>query len=215
MVPDAEREPVFTRLVNQIVEGGHIGTGLVGANWLNRVLTDNGRADLAFMLATNTTYPSWGYMVEKGATTVWELWNGDTADPAMNSGNHVMLVGDLVIWLFEREAGIRPDPEQPGFKRIIMRPVPVQGLGFVQATHRSPYGNIRSHWQVKDHRFMWDITVPPNTTAVVYVPAREAAEVRESGHAPGAPDVKFLRMEPAAAVFEVGSGRYRWQGPMP
>ena len=93
-----------------------------------RVLTANGRPDLAYTIATQKTYPSWGYMVEKGATTIWELWNGDTADPAMNSGNHVMLVGDLGIWLYENLAGIKPDPEQPGFKHIIMRPEPVGDL---------------------------------------------------------------------------------------
>ena len=112
-----------------------------------RVLTDGGRADLAYTIATQKTYPSWGYMVEKGATTIWELWNGDTADPAMNSGNHVMLVGDLVIWLYENLAGIKPDPEQPGFKHIIMRPEPVGDLKFVKATHRSPYGLIASEWR--------------------------------------------------------------------
>ena len=89
-----------------------------------RVLSDHGRADLAYTIASQKTYPSWGYMVQKGATTIWELWNGDTADPAMNSGNHVMLVGDLLIWLKEYVAGIKPDPDQPGFKHIIMRPKP-------------------------------------------------------------------------------------------
>ncbi len=86
-------------------------------------------------------------MVEKGATTIWELWNGDTADPAMNSGNHVMLVGDLGIWLYENLAGIKSDPEQPGFKHIIMRPEPVGDLRFAKASHRSPYGLIASDWQ--------------------------------------------------------------------
>jgi alpha-L-rhamnosidase len=94
------------------------------------VLTDGGRADLSYGFATHTDYPSWGYMIAKGATTVWELWNGDTADPAMNSGNHVMLVGDLVIWLYETLAGIAPDPAQPGFKHIVMRPQPVGDLAF-------------------------------------------------------------------------------------
>jgi len=74
---------------------------LIGAQYLNRVLSDNGRADLAYAIATQRDYPSWGYMIEHGATTIWELWNGNTADPAMNSGNHVMLIGDLVIWFYE------------------------------------------------------------------------------------------------------------------
>ena len=75
-----------------------------------RTLSDNGRPDLALTIATQKTYPGWGYMVEKGATTVWELWNGDTADPAMNSGNHVMQIGDLGVWMYEYLAGIRSDP---------------------------------------------------------------------------------------------------------
>ena len=94
----------------------HVGVGLVGAQWLMRTLSDNGRADLAFTITTQKTYPGWGYMVEKGATTVWELWNGDTADPAMNSGNHVMQIGDLGLWMYEYLAGIRTDPRTAGIQ---------------------------------------------------------------------------------------------------
>ena len=177
-----------------------------------RVLTANGRPDLAYTIATQKTYPSWGYMVEKGATTIWELWNGDTADPAMNSGNHVMLVGDLGIWLYENLAGIKSDPEQPGFKHIIMRPEPVEGLAFARASHRSPYGLITSDWQKKDGVFHWNITVPVNTSATVFVPAKAAEGVTESGKpASQQPGVQFLRMEQGRAVFRVGSGSYRFQ----
>src|SRR5690606_19748964 len=148
LVPEDFRERVFARLVDKIENEthGHIGTGLIGGQYLMRVLTDNGRPDLAYTIASQKDYPSWGYMVSKGATTIWELWNGDTADPAMNSGNHVMLVGDLVIWLYENLAGIKSDPEQPGFKHIIMKPELVGDLKFVKASHRSPYGWIRSEW---------------------------------------------------------------------
>ena len=103
---------------------GHVGTGLVGAQWLMRTLTDNGHADLAYKIATQKTYPGWGYMVEQGATTIWELWNGNTADPAMNSGNHVMQIGDLAVWMYEYLAGIRTDPEKPGFRHAIIHPYP-------------------------------------------------------------------------------------------
>jgi alpha-L-rhamnosidase len=214
MVPEGQAGAVFSNLVTKITteSKGHIGTGLVGGQWLNRVLTDSGRPDLSYTFATNTTYPSWGYMVGKGATTVWELWNGDTADPAMNSGNHVMLVGDLVIWLNERVAGIRPDPVRPGFKQIVMRPGPVGDLKFVRATHHSPYGLIASHWQRENQVFKWEVTVPPNTTATVFVPAEEQVKVTESGRpAETAPGVKFLRRERGCAVFSVGSGAYRWE----
>ncbi len=218
MVPEDQRQRVFQNLADKIAgeTRGHIGTGLVGGQWLNRVLSDFGRDDLSYTFATNTAYPSWGYMVHRGATTVWELWNGDTADPAMNSGNHVMLVGDLVLWLYERVAGIRPDPERPGFKHILMRPTPVGDLQFARATHRSPYGLISSHWRRKGRQFDWDMEVPPNTAATVQVPAAEAAAVRVDGRpAEGARGVKFLRAADGRAVFEVGSGRYRWQSRLP
>ena len=119
--PTDQRQPVFEHLVKKINEEthGHVGTGLVGGQWLNRVLTAGGRADLAYGFATTREYPSWGYMVAKDATTVWELWNGDTADPAMNSGNHVMLVGDLVIWLYENLAGIQTDPRAAGLQACV------------------------------------------------------------------------------------------------
>jgi alpha-L-rhamnosidase len=214
LVPDGERERVFNHLVRKITDEthNHIGTGLIGGQWLMRVLTAGGRADLAYTIAAQKTYPSWGYMVEKSATTVWELWNGDTADPAMNSGNHVMLVGDLGIWLYENLAGIRSDREQPGFKHIVMRPEPVGDLQFAKASHRSPYGLIASDWQQKDGVFRWDIAVPVNTTATVYVPAKNAENVTESGKpAAQAPGVKLVKTENGRAVFSVGSGNYRFE----
>jgi alpha-L-rhamnosidase len=211
LVPNGEQARVFDHLVNKITNetGGHVGTGLVGGQWLNRVLTENGRPDLSYAFATNTAYPSWGYMIGKGATTIWELWNGDTADPAMNSGNHVMLVGDLVIWLYEDLAGIKPDPAQPGFNHIIMCPQPVGDLKFVRATHHSPYGLIASEWKKEGNTFRWRVTVPVNATATIYVPAKDIAAVTESGKpAAAARGVKLLRSENGRAVIEIGSGQY-------
>jgi alpha-L-rhamnosidase len=218
MVPAHLRNKVFDRLVRKITEEskGHIGTGLVGGQWLNRVLTDFGRADLAYTFATNTTYPSWGYMMEKGATTVWELWNGDSADPAMNSGNHVMLVGDLVIWLYERLAGIEADPQNPGFKHIVMRPTPVGGMQSLKATHKSPHGLIESEWTNRSGRFEWGVRVPVNATATVYIPAKTVESILESGRPiRNAEGVKYVRMEGSSAVFEVQSGAYRFSSLLP
>ena len=218
MVPPEERPRVFGHLVDKITNEtkGHIGTGLVGGQWLNRVLTEGGRPDLVYRFATKTAYPSWGYMVEKGATTVWELWNGDTADPAMTSGNHVMLVGDLVIWLYECLAGIKPDPAQPGFKHIVMKPYPVGDLRFVKASHRSPYGLISSEWERAGDRFDWYITVPPNTTATVHVPARSADDVL-AGRLPAikAPGVRHFRSTADRLVLEIESGRYHFRSTLP
>jgi alpha-L-rhamnosidase len=214
LVPDNAHQEIFEHLVHRITNEskGHIGTGLIGGQFLNRALSDNGRPDLAYTIATQHDYPGWGYMIEHGATTIWELWNGNTADPAMNSGNHVMLVGDLVIWFYEYLAGIRPDLEQPGFKHIILKPCPVGDLTFVRGTHRSPYGLVASEWRKEKGKFDWRVTVPANTTATVFVPATDAATVTEGGKpAVTAPGVRFVRMEEDRAVFEIGSGEYRFQ----
>jgi alpha-L-rhamnosidase len=218
LVPENIRGRVFDHLVRKITTEtkGHIGTGLIGGQYLNRVLTDNGRPDLAYTIATQNDYPSWGYMVEKGATTIWELWNGDTADPAMNSGNHVMLVGDLVIWLYENLAGIQSDPARPGFKHIIMKPQPVGDLKFVRATHRSPYGLIRSEWFKTPTEFHWRVRIPPNTTATVCVPASRIDAVMEGAlPASKAPGVKSFRYEGGRAIFEVGGGNYNFTATIP
>lgn len=120
---------VFRHIVDKTMVNfdGHVSTGLVGIRHLMQGLTRHGRADIALRLATNRDYPSWGYMVEKGATTIWELWNGDTADPAMNSGNHVMLLGDLIAWCYEDLAGIRNADGAVAFRRIVLKPLPGRG----------------------------------------------------------------------------------------
>ncbi|HEY3761682.1 MAG TPA: family 78 glycoside hydrolase catalytic domain [Verrucomicrobiae bacterium] len=205
LVPDDMRQKIFNHLVDKIenVTHGHIGTGLIGGQFLMRVLTDNGREDLAYTIASQKDYPGWGYMMEHGATTIWELWNGNTADPTMNSGNHVMLVGDLVIWFYEDLAGIQCDPAATGFKHIIMHPMPVGDLTHVKATHNSPYGLISSEWHRDGKQFDWNIEVPVNTSATVYVPAADPHNV-EAG------DLKPVRLENGCAVFEVGSGKYHF-----
>jgi alpha-L-rhamnosidase len=211
IVPQDNRESVMATLVRNIerVSHGHVGTGLVGAQWLMRTLSDNGRSDIAYEIATQKTYPGWGYMVEKGATTVWELWNGDTADPAMNSGNHVMQIGDLAVWMYEYLAGIRSDPEKPGFQHILIKPYPAGDLTFVKASHRSMYGTIASSWKRGRGAFALEVTIPANTSATVWLPAKDAAAVTESGKpADRAKGVRFLRAEGDRAVFEVESGTY-------
>ena len=205
MVPPGDRERVFGRLVEKIEKesNNHVGVGLVGAQWLMRTLSDNGRPDVALAISTQTTYPGWGYMVEKGATTIWELWNGDTADPAMNSMNHVMQIGDLAVWMYEYLAGIRPDPEKPGFKHIHIRPYALPGLDFVKATYRSLHGPIASSWRRAGNALEMEVTIPPNTTAAIHVPS--TGRVTESG------GLKPSRVEQGYTVFEAGSGVYRFR----
>jgi alpha-L-rhamnosidase len=205
LVPDEFRARVFQHLVNNIenVTHGHVGTGLVGGQYLCRVLSDNGRPDLVYTIASQKTYPGWGYMMEHNATTIWELWNGNTADPSMNSGNHVMLIGDYVVWLYEDLAGIRTDSHALAFKHILMKPTPVGDLKFVKATHESPYGLIASEWRREGGKFDWRISIPANTTATVYVPATSVKAVT-------AGNAKPARFENGRAIFELGSGQYHF-----
>ncbi|MEN8191631.1 MAG: family 78 glycoside hydrolase catalytic domain [Bacteroidota bacterium] len=211
LVPTEHREKVLDNLLQKILgdNNSHVGNGIVGGQWLMRTLTNNGHADVAYTLATQSTYPSWGYMVEKGATTIWELWNGDQGDPGMNSGNHVMLLGDLIIWFYENLAGIKVDPDVPAFKNIIMKPNVLGDLKYVTAAYNSIYGEIKSHWRLEENKFNWDITIPANTTAKVYVPTLEKEDVYEGNKlASKSNDLVFIGWEDNYAVFEVGSGDY-------
>jgi alpha-L-rhamnosidase len=175
LVPEKEHAAVTKHLLDKVAESGHISTGVVGTQWLMHGLTEFGAPDLAWQLATNKDYPSWGYMVEQGASTIWELWNGNTADPAMNSQNHVMLLGDLLTWCFRDLAGIAP--ETAGFKTIRMQPVFPPGMDSLNASYETPYGLVKSRWQREKNTISWDITVPPNTQALVHLPSGEETRV--------------------------------------
>ncbi|WP_128544603.1 family 78 glycoside hydrolase catalytic domain [Larkinella soli] len=216
LVPDDLYRGVFRQMTGRM-EGeykSHISTGIIGTSWLMRNLTANGRGDLAYRLATNTDYPSWGYMMRNGATTLWELWNGNTASASMNSGNHVMQLGDLLQWYYENLAGIRSGG--PGFRTVEMRPYPSGDLTRVAATFASVYGLTGSEWTKTAREFRWKVTVPGNATATVFIPARDAAEVLEgSSSAANAEGVTFLRMEGDRAVFQVGSGQYSFFSTLP
>lgn len=181
MVPKEWEEYVFANIVNKTENdfGGHVSCGVVGIQQLMRTLTEYGRGDLALKLATNDTYPSWGYMVQNGATTIWELWNGNTADPSMNSGNHVMLLGDLILWEYEYLAGIRA--LEPGYRKIQLKPYPIEGLEYVKCTYNSISGDIQSSWNREGDRFEWEIVIPANTTAEVWLPTAGGYEVKTYG----------------------------------
>src|SRR5690554_1981885 len=214
LVPEGFEERVFENIVDKTMNefDGHVSTGLVGIQWLMRGLTNYGRGDIAYTIATNRDYPSWGYMIENGATTIWELWNGDTADPTMNSHNHVMLLGDLIVWFYEYLAGIQSREGSIGFREIHMQPYVADGLDYVTASHHSVQGLIKSAWTKEGNTFEWDITIPGNSTALVYIPANERKQITESGdNISKARGVKYVRQENEFFVYEVGSGDYRFK----
>ena len=181
MVPKELEEKVLSNIIEKTENecGGHVSTGVVGIQQLMRTLTEYGRADLAFKIASNDTYPSWGYMYRNGATTIWELWNGKTADPSMNSFNHVMLLGDLILWDYEYLGGIRA--MEPGYTKIMLKPYPVEGLDYVNCAYNSVSGRIESNWRHEGNCFEWDIVIPANTTAEVWLPTSNGYETKTYG----------------------------------
>ena len=204
LVPEGYEAKVFQNIVNKTVNESksHVSVGVMGIQHLMRGLTEYGNPQLAYTIATNETYPSWGYMAKQGATTIWELWNGDTAEMRMNSGNHVMLLGDLVIWFYENLAGIRNDPQSAGFKKILMQPVFIDGLDYVKASYNSVSGKIKSHWERKDGQIEWEITIPANTTATVNLKDVQSVEVAEGKAA-------NVKVDSGNATIDLPSGEYK------
>ncbi|MGG1636212.1 family 78 glycoside hydrolase catalytic domain [Paenibacillus sp. NRS-1760] len=197
----------------------HLSTGFLGVGYLLPVLTEAGYTEVAYRLLTNDTYPSWGYSIKNGATTIWERWNSYTqengfGDAGMNSFNHYSL-GSVGEWMFRYAAGIEADPEQPGFKHIIIQPTPGGEFSHVNGEYKSIYGLIKSRWEQEGSAFKLNVTIPVNTTATVYIPAVDKASVSEGGQpAEEAAGVKFLRMEGDKAVYSVGSGAYSFASTM-
>ena len=202
MVPEEYRQAVADNLIKTIIETnkGHISTGVIGVNWLMRELSRIGRGDVAAMLASNKTYPSYGYEIEKGATTIWELWNGDTASRRMNSNNHVMMLGDHINWYYQDLAGF--NPAKPGYKEILLKPdFSIQQMDSVNASYRTPYGLLASRWVKTPMHIDWHVEIPCNTTAVLCVPTPDKNAVKVKG-------AKYLRSEGNDSYWSVGSGVY-------
>ncbi len=203
LLPEALRPLAVAELVADIERRGmHLSTGFVGAPYLPHVLSDNGRLDIAYALLIQTTWPSWLYPVTQGATTIWERWDGWTEengfqDPGMNSFNHYAY-GSIGTWLYRTAAGIELDPARPGYKHIILRPQPGGGLTHAAGKLKTPYGELVSQWGINNDTFDWQVVVPPNTTATVYLPAQNGAKITLDGQAVAGP------------VHEVGAGEYRF-----
>lgn len=201
-----DKAKVLDALVADVeARDGHLWCGILGTKYILHALTDNGRVDLAYRIANQRTFPSWGYWLEQGATTLWEDWNGE------NSLNHIMF-GDIGAWFFQTLAGINPDPAYPGFKHIVIRPQPVGDLTWARAEHVSPYGPIKSAWKLDGGRFTLDIEIPTNATATVHIPADLPQSITESGvRASESDGVEFAGRQDGCLVYRVGSGRYSFE----
>ncbi|NYF78040.1 alpha-L-rhamnosidase [Granulicella arctica] len=203
MAPKELEANMTERLVKDIeAHQDHLTTGFLGTPFLLSVLDQQGRTDVAYTLLLNKTYPSWGYMVEKGATTWWERWNGDTGDPSMNSYNHYAF-GSVMAWVYRRAAGIDTDPASPGFHHIVIAPHVDARLPHVHAEYDSAYGTVATDWTRNgDTNLSLKVTIPANTTATVHLPATASSLIEQDG--------KSIQPHEAAgtAITEIGSGTY-------
>ena len=215
LLPEAARPAAAAALADDITaRGNHLSTGFVGTPYLAPVLTRAGRVDVAFALLHQKSWPSWLYAVTQGATSIWERWDGWTQEKgfqsvSMNSFNHYAY-GAVGEWLYGSVAGIGVGA--PGYRRIVIRPH-TGDLTSARASYHSMYGLIESAWERDDERLTLEVVVPPNTRATVHVPvAIPGAAIHEGNRlATQADGVRFLREEAGAAVFAVGSGRYRFE----
>lgn len=194
-------------------------TGFIGTAWISKALSDNGRNDLAYRLLQQTTYPSWLYSVDQGATTIWERLNSYThtdgfgGNNRMNSFNHYSF-GAVGAWMYNYSLGIQRDEASPGFKRFILRPMPdpTGQMTFARGHYDSMYGRIESSWKVEDGLTRYDFTVPGNTTALLYLPARSLKSVRESGKGiyKKIRGVEFIGKEDGVVKLRLYPGRYEF-----
>ncbi|MBP3711309.1 MAG: family 78 glycoside hydrolase catalytic domain [Bacteroidaceae bacterium] len=173
LVPTGDEEKVLQNIVDvtEKTYGNHISCGVIGMQHLLTCLTRSGHLDQAMQLMLQKDYPSFGYMIENDATTIWELWNGNTADPAMNSGNHVMLLGDVLPWMYGNLAGIRQSSNSCAYKELDMSLSMPEDLNHVRATHDTPYGRVSSEWKRTEEGIIWQIDLPANTSARIHIPS--------------------------------------------
>ncbi len=218
LLPDKVRLLAGKHLAQHIAaRGNHLATGFLGTSHLMHALTKSGNHDLACKLLLNETYPSWGYSIKNGATTIWERWDGWTKEkgfqnPGMNSFNHYAF-GAVGQWMYMHIGGIDLDSAKAGFKHVIIAPKPTERLTSAKASYASVHGKIEVAWQVKEEAFELSCSIAPNTTATVRLPGVALENASENGlNLTHHPDVKNPRMEGDDAVLEVGSGQYRFEG---
>ncbi|MCI5450810.1 glycoside hydrolase family 78 protein [bacterium] len=186
LVDGQAKDAMVARLRQNFKEHDNcLQTGFLGTSILMPTLTENGMADIAYELLFQRKNPSWLYSVDNGATTIWERWNSYMIDKGMgpqgmNSFNHYAY-GAVCEWIWETAAGISADPSEPGFKHIIMKPVPDERLGFVKAEYMSHAGLIKSEWKYEGDKWIWNFTIPKGATATVTLPGSEESKDYEAG----------------------------------
>ena len=204
VVPEAVRPAVLKNLEHAIVEinSGHIDTGMHGSMFLLRCLNEARRDDLIYLMTNQRTYPGWGYMLEQGGTTLWERWDGERS----RIHSTLLAAGE---WFPRGLGGIKPDPESPGFKRVIIDPRPVEGLTWAKATYDTIRGEVSSEWRRTDGGVKYSFEVPSNTAALVHVAVPEGFTLRENDLPGGTEQFwRVLELSDGMATLEMACGEY-------
>ena len=217
LVEEKHRKRTIDTLVEYLKENKyHLTTGFVGTPYLCHVLSENGYTDVAYMLLLQTDYPSWLYPISKGATTIWEHWdgikpNGTFWSDNMNSYNHYAY-GAIGDWLYRVVAGINIDEENPGYKHIILKPQPGGNLDFVNSEIDSIYGKIKSEWKLTENKVKINITIPANTTATLELPFASLEKLNRNGELIEEKE-GILKVDSINETvrIEVGSGDYSFE----
>lgn len=219
ITPDELKPAVLDNILKAVKHrNGHPSTGFLGTQFILPILSDYGHHEKAYEMINLKTYPSWGYMIDKGATTMWELWNSDTERPeGMNSRNHYAL-GGIGEWIYGYLAGLKPDVAFPGYKRSIIAPMPVGDLTWAKASQKTSYGELSVDWKIEGEGLILKVVIPANTSSLVKIPKTnlnisailvDGVEVYNNGKSSGKIDgLKFLSENENSIDFEVGSGDY-------
>lgn len=214
LVPDELKREMSEKYAASLeANDWHLATGFIGTPRLLPGLSGAGRDDVAYRVLLQRSYPSWLYQVKLGATTMWERWDGwrpeeGFQDVTMNSFNHYAF-GAVAEYFYRHIAGIETDG--PGFRKIVVRPRPQAGLSKAAASYEAITGRVESRWETRADGLALDVLIPPNTTARIHVPASSPEAVHESGRlASAAPGLSLLGYSDGAAVYEAGSGSYRF-----
>ena len=217
LVPGGDEEPVAKEICRDVAEvhGGHVSTGIFGSRFIYGILGKYGYGEVLRKMLHSESFPGYGYLFSRGATTFWENWGEmrfeDRMTPADDRSKNHPFQGGFDAWFFNGIAGINPDPENPGFRHMILIPQLTNTLDYAEATYNSVYGVISSKWQNSENTFTWSVSVPVNTSATIYVPTDNPQAVFENNKPIIRSDgVKFLRIEKEKSLFEIGSGEYQF-----
>jgi alpha-L-rhamnosidase len=219
LLPDALRQPAAALLAQDVRQIGHLTTGFLGTPRLLPTLSRFGYLSEAYMLLNRTAFPSWLYPVEHGATTIWERWDGikpdgSMQDEGMNSFNHYAY-GAVGAWMYEAMAGINVDPDEPGYKHVIIKPQPGGGFSSVTASHEGPYGRVAAAWNLRNSGMQLRVAIPANSWATVELPGAMLSQVLESGKPLSqAQGITNAQQRATAVVLRLGSGSYSFRYPV-